>query len=802
MAVKISQLSASAPITSDDFFPVVDSGSLTTLRASAQQILNYVTGSTFNTLTVNNLTSSTATFTTITASQQLIQGDLRVLGTASIGQLNTVNQTSLVIGDKYITILSGGVDHTGINGSGFLWGTSSGPGETTGALGEHAHVLYDASRDALEIFPGLYVTGSTTVFDISGTTAQFTNITANSISASSYQGIALISPGGQNTSVQFNSGSQFSGSANLIYDYTNNILSGTTAQFTAITSSDLVVTGGFILMHEPIDLGDRIGDNAYVLYNSAIDKLAAFPGLYVTGAITASTSLSASNIGATTAVFSVISASIISASSYVGPIGGGSGTPGGTNQTIQFNSGSTFSGSTSLVYNYVTNVLSGTKSEFITITASNIIIPGTNSADSALKVGSLEFQPYSVNNAWIGENTYFDGSKFVRRQTGAAGMFYFNGNEGQFRFVTSSAAGTELTNFGNIQFKVNASGTVGLGGSITYVNGDYTGATLFVSPSGSVINGILNVISSLTASSGYFSGTPISDGDNRVLLQAIDTNAMTAGVGAGFTFGGKFNTSGDIAGFAGIKGIKENSTDGNLDTALVLMTRKNGVGSIAEKMRITSDGYVGIGTSTPSERLHVSNTGSVYTLIENTTNSGYSSVQVKNDTGSYVQLVSVGTATAGIWFGGDTSPLNRANTVGFRTGGSESALLFAAQGNVPLHIGQNDTTRLLINASSASFNNNKLNYDFRVAGVSDDNVMFVKASSDSVGIGTSSPNAKLDVNGNVTITGSLTTTNTNSSIAFSASNSSYWTGSPPATLQEALNRIAEAIYNGITGSIA
>ena len=68
-----------------------------------------------------------------------------------------------MVGDKYITILSGGVDHTGIDGAGFLWGTSSGPGETTGALGEHAHVLYDASRDSLQIFPGLYVLGNASV---------------------------------------------------------------------------------------------------------------------------------------------------------------------------------------------------------------------------------------------------------------------------------------------------------------------------------------------------------------------------------------------------------------------------------------------------------------------------------------------------------------------------------------------------------------------------------------------------------------------------------------------------------------
>ena len=135
-------------------------------------------------LSASSITASTAVFNNITASAGLLYGDIRVLGTASITQLNTIGQTSLLIGDKYITILSGGIDHTGINGSGFLWGTSSGAGETTGALGEHAHILYNASRDALEIFPGLYVTGSTTVFGISGTTAQFTAITGSSITGS------------------------------------------------------------------------------------------------------------------------------------------------------------------------------------------------------------------------------------------------------------------------------------------------------------------------------------------------------------------------------------------------------------------------------------------------------------------------------------------------------------------------------------------------------------------------------------------------------------------------------------------
>ena len=82
----------------------------------------------------------------------------------------------------------------------------------------------------------------------------------------------------------------------------------------------------------------------------------------------------------------VISASVISASTYLGIVGGGSSTPGGTNTTIQFNSGSTFSGSTNLTYNYTTNVLSGTTAQFTVVTASVISSSGDIQTGGALSV--------------------------------------------------------------------------------------------------------------------------------------------------------------------------------------------------------------------------------------------------------------------------------------------------------------------------------------------------------------------------------------------------------------------------------
>ena len=98
---------------------------------------------------------------------------------------------------------------------------------------------------------------------------------------------------------------------------------------------------------------------------------------------------------ATTNTLTVIGT--ISASAYQGVSGsGGSTSPGGTNTTIQFNSGSTFSGSSNLTYNYTTNVLSLTGSALVSdsLTASigkfDTIIVNRTSTSSNISLTSIQ----------------------------------------------------------------------------------------------------------------------------------------------------------------------------------------------------------------------------------------------------------------------------------------------------------------------------------------------------------------------------------------------------------------------------
>ena len=86
-------------------------------------------------------------------------------------------------------------------------------------------------------------------------------------------------------------------------------------------------------------------------------------------------------------------------------------------------------------------------------------------SDSSLKLGTLEFQGYALNNAWIGDNVYFDGANFLRRASGAATLFYFQGDEGQFRCDVSDEAGTDVTS--SPAFKVGAGGKFSAGANVS-----------------------------------------------------------------------------------------------------------------------------------------------------------------------------------------------------------------------------------------------------------------------------------------------------------------------------------------------
>lgn len=102
----------------------------------------------------------------------------------------------------------------------------------------------------------------------------------------------------------------------------------------------------------------------------------------------------------------------------------------------------------------------------------------------------------------------------------------------------------------------------------------------------------------------HLQGVTYDDGSIKAQQIVASTVPYNSGPVSGITFWNKYNAAGHFAGLGGITAAKENTTDGNYSAYLALHTRTHGA-SPAERLRIDSNGRVGINTTTPQFRLDV-----------------------------------------------------------------------------------------------------------------------------------------------------------------------------------------------------
>jgi hypothetical protein len=152
----------------------------------------------------------------------------------------------------------------------------------------------------------------------------------------------------------------------------------------------------------------------------------------------------------------------------------------------------------------------------------------------------------------------------------------------------------------------------------------------------------------------------------------------------------------------------------------------------SERMRITSDGKVGIGTTSPARKLHLYDTSDTYLRVDR---GAIQSLFGTDDVGTYVGQ-------------------QGAYDLRLITNASEK-IRIKSDGNVGIGT-SSPTSNLEVNAGSAILSKDILtvkgggstgNYGFRVKANNDDNLFFVDTLTYNVGVGTTSINGKLHSSG-------------------------------------------------------
>jgi hypothetical protein len=189
----------------------------------------------------------------------------------------------------------------------------------------------------------------------------------------------------------------------------------------------------------------------------------------------------------------------------------------------------------------------------------------------------------------------------------------------------------------------------------TSPNGDIPNERMRITSGGNVGIGVTDTQSFRLA----VDGPNVTQGDANTTIRIFDTTSATTGTGGGISFGGYFDGTTSVANtLSYIKGAKENSTAGNFASYLSFGTRIND-GNPSERMRITSIGEIAFrGSTTSANEALFTNDSSLLKIFGGNSGSSTKGIAFHVSNGSTTPEVLRITSDGNVGIG-TTSPLTR-----------------------------------------------------------------------------------------------------------------------------------------------